>query len=223
MTTCLYGKHYLHVTIDLPSAKAEAFIGHMKQLIPSFTGPCPPPGTAPVPFGWTLIAAMRCRAGNDGVRFVHVWQIPDPGRPLLWETMQEVGTSEIYGALDQLVEVEVQDLFHSNDYYTPFSLAPLAPTHWLQESLDMSADVVDLVAFEAQMAVCAEQMREQFGWTLVLPLMAITGRLRRFIHLWAPSDLSRLDAADQWLRSRPIYSASVRSRTVSTLEAVHYQ
>jgi hypothetical protein len=165
---------------------------------------------------------MRRQAGHDAVRFVHVWQIPDPARPLLWETMQEVGTSETYGALDQLVEGETQDLFHSNDTYTPFSLMAPEPVHWVQECLDMSADVESLVAFEAHMAVCAEQMREQFGWTLVLPLMAVTGRLRRFIHLWAASDLSRLDAADQWLRSRPIYAASVRSRAVAALEAVHY-
>ena len=106
---------FLHVTIDLPAADKPKFVAGMRAVAPLFTRPCPPSG-AITAFGWPLVASMT-NTTKGSARFLHLWKMTDPARPLISEVMEVCGADNHYGTLDQLVDVEVQDMMHTNDAY----------------------------------------------------------------------------------------------------------
>jgi len=213
---------FLHVTIDLPAADKLTFVAGMRKLVPLFTRPCPASGTITA-FGWPLVASMtNTRKGK--ARFLHLWKMANPARPLISEVMEVCGADKNYGALDQLVDVEVQDIMHTNDSYSPRNWPVSAPKAYVHEMLDMTSDVGRLVAFENAMPVVALQMQEKFGWTLLLAMLSNTGKLRRFVHFWqirtpAPAAVA---AATKFLCAQPAYARAIRARDADVFQAVGY-
>ncbi len=213
---------FLHVTIDLPTAARPRFVKGMRKLVPLFTKPCPPTGIITA-FGWPLVASMASSTGKE-TRFLHLWKMTNPARPLMSEVMEVCGADNDYGAIDQLVDVEVQDLMHTNDAYSPRNWPAKTPKAYVHEVLNMSADVERLVAFESAMPVLALHMQQKFGWTLCLAMVSNTGQLRRFVHFWQVKSATpaAIAAATKFLRAQPAYAKAIRKRTAEVFEAVQY-
>lgn len=213
---------FLHVTIDLPAADKPRFVAGMRKLMPLFTRPCLPSGPITA-FGWPLVASMT-NTTKGNARFLHLWKMSDPSRPLISEVMEVCGADNNYGAIDQLVDVEVQDLMHTNDAYSPRNWPTSAPQAYVHEVLNMTSDIGRLVAFEGAMAEIALNMKEKFGWVLLLAMISNTGQLRRFVHLWqtrtpTPAAVAK---ATKFLLAQPAYAAAMNARTADVFQAVSY-
>lgn len=219
----LNDSQFLHVTIDVPTQSSARFMACMEKILPQFTNPCPPTGDL-TGFGWELVASMTRKAAPSSSTFLNLWKMTDPARPLLFEVMAELGTDNDYGELDQLVDVEIQDILHTNDEYSPANWPADPPRAFVHETLDMTADGVKLAAFSDRMPVIAEEARQKFGWQLLVALMSNTGRLRRILHLWQVGDTSQaaVDKAAGWLTSQPAYAQALRQRTAEVYDAVQY-
>ena len=213
---------FLHVTIDLPAAAKTKFVKVMRKIVPLFTKKCPPTGII-TSFGWPLVASMTATTGKK-TRFLHLWKMSDPARPLISDVMEVCGADNDYGALDQLVDVEVQDLMHTNDAYSPRNWPTAAPKACVHEVLNMKSDVELLVAFENAMPVLALQMQQKFGWTLCLAMVSNTGQLRRFVHLWQVKNArpAAIAAATKFLRAQPAYARAIQGRTAEVFAGISY-
>lgn len=229
----LSNQTYLHVSIDLPSAKLPRFVTLMKKLLPKFTSPVlPADSSKELTFGWTLVAAMRTTEGRS-VRITHLWQV-DPVKPWMTDVMEECGTDKNYAALDLLVDREEQDYMHSADHYLPAGATwpiRLPPTCAI-ETLQVTRFPQKLSDFEVGqsllgntgMAELALRAQKTHGWTLLLPLTPETGVLRQFVHVWAieKRGTTNISTFQRWLRSQPEYRAGVESTTIMLAAPLPY-
>jgi hypothetical protein len=213
---------YLHVTIDIPTRRWRKFKSLMKGLLPVFTGPVPENGEV-TGFGWDLEFAMT-QKGDATTRIRHLWRMTDPQRPLLWEAMSQLGTEDSYGDLDELVDVEVQDIMHSDGVYSPRELPAEAPKFFAHEEFELSRDPGAVTEFVDGMPVLAYDAQEKCGWTLALGLEVETGKLRRYVNLWQIKDASPAATrkATRWLKRQDLYRL-VASQKIETWKALTYE
>lgn len=213
---------FLAVNIRLKqNADVGVFLQGMQAVLPMFTE-APRPGENQ-PFGWTLIASGQKHAwktGKASPEFFNLWKLPNPLDPSIWDAMRAAAADREYILLDDVVESEVQDLWHTNDVYTPTSLSQDEPgAVYMREHLHMTADPAK---FENGMPIVAHEAQQSCDATLVLGLRSVTGRLRTFTNIW------RLSAANheqlhEFLKNQEIYQQHVVSQHVDAFTQISYE
>jgi len=216
----LHGQ-YLHVTISVPTSGSQKFVGYMKDLMPTFTGPVPPKGEI-TGFAWDLTAAMTQEQG-DVARFRHLWRMTDPGRPLLWEAMAQLGTEDSYGDLDGLVDIEVQHIMHTDRDYSPRVAPEHAAKFYAHEFFELPREPGYVTKYVWGMPGVANAASEEVGWQLLLGLEAATGKLRRYANVWQVEeiDTKAIKKATAWLNQQEVYQ-KVSGQEVDAWTALTY-
>ncbi|MBB4286281.1 hypothetical protein [Roseospira goensis] len=204
---------YLQVTLDLPSGAQlnQMFAQYMRELLPTFQ-------ETPWP-GWRLVLSATRKPGEepssagttpDVQQYLHVWRVRDYNSlPYIMEYFDD---DEVYRQLDGMVLREVQDFFGALQY-NPLSTDPgfqfpSNTRYYLHITFDVVADPEPLSQFETFMidtiADPQSPMVRDYGFTFVLGSYAQTGRLRRYVHVWAtPAGLPPAEEAVAWLAGQP--------------------